>query len=67
MNTVDINWNVDVTGYFNGMPCEVTEEHHIILPHWGKMGFSESRQFIESKEFQALRRVGIEVHSGGYS
>lgn len=65
MNTtignVSCNWNS--TGAFNGIPCVVGAEYHIILDKQGKT----TREFIESEEFQMLEKAGIEVHSGAYS
>ena len=61
--TISTNWDITVSGYFNGKPCEVFEEYHIIIPK-GKMTTTE---FIESEEFQMLQHADFDVHSGGYS
>ena len=55
-------WNYSDTAHFNGIPCRVIEGVDIILDKQGKT----TREFVESEEFQALQRAGIEVHSGAF-
>ncbi len=57
------DWEHTVTGQFNGIPCEVIEEIHIVLDKQGKA----TRDFVDSEEFRVLERAGIAVHSGAYS
>lgn len=57
------DWNIDVSGYFNGIPCRIIEETHIILDKQSKT----ISEFVESPEFQMLEGAGLEVHSGAYS
>ena len=57
------DWNIDVTGYFNGIPCKVNEETHVVLDRQGKT----THEFVDSLEFQMLEKAGVEVHSGAYS
>ncbi len=59
----DTEWNYSDTAHFNGIPCRVSEEVHIILDKQDK----STREFVESEEFQMLGNAGIEVHSGAYS
>ena len=56
-------WENTITGEFNGIPCKVIEEVHIIL---NKQGMT-TKDFVASEEFRVLERAGIEVHSGAYS
>jgi hypothetical protein len=58
-----ITWNYDDTVHFNGIPCQVIEEYHIILDKQGKT----TSEFVESEEYKMLEKVGIEVDSGAYS
>lgn len=62
-NNQQLSWEWSDTRHFNGIPCEVIEETHIILDKQGKT----TKEFVESKEFQMLENAGIEVHSGAYS
>ena len=65
MNITDTSnqeWNIDPTGFFNGIPCQVIESIDVILDRQGKT----TREFVESEEFQMLERAGIEVHSGPF-
>lgn len=64
--TISSSINVDYTGYFNGKPCQVSEDWHIILPQ-KDLSIKAIHAFVESEEFQMLENAGIEVHSGGYS
>ena len=57
------DWNYDISSQFNGIPCRVIEETHIILDRQGKT----TTEFIESEEFKSLENAGVEVHSGAYS
>ena len=59
----NLMWNPDDSMHFNGIPCQVIEEYHIILSRQGKT----TNEFVESNEFQMLEKSGIEVHSGAYS
>ncbi|KKL67833.1 hypothetical protein LCGC14_2131020 [marine sediment metagenome] len=63
ITTNKTDWDYTDTTHFNGIPCRVIEEVHIILDRQGKT----TREFVESKEFQMLEDAGIEVHSGAYS
>lgn len=56
--TSNTSWNTDYTGYFNGKPCRVFEETHITLP----FGDMNTREMVESEEYQMLTRAGVEVH-----
>ncbi len=63
MDTSNQAYNWTRTGEFNGIPCRVIEECHIILDRQGK----STREFAGSEEFQMLENAGIEVHGGAYS
>ena len=57
------SFNWDRTGEFNGIPCKVHFNTHIVLEKQGK----STSDYVESVEFQMLERAGLEVHSGTYS
>lgn len=63
VTATNTDFNTDYTGYFNGKPCRVIEECHVILDK----GDKTTREFVESEEFQILENAGFEVHSGAYS
>ena len=60
-NQTEYNW--DRAGEFNGIPCRVIEEWHVILDAPGK----STREFVALEEYKALWDAGFEVHSGPYS
>jgi len=57
------HWSYTQSSEFNGIPCVVYQETHIIL----HKGDKTTADFVESEEFQMLENAGIEVHSGAYS
>lgn len=59
--TNQLNWNYTDTMHFDGIPCQVIEETHIILAKQGET----TREFVD--KFSFLTEAGIEVHSGHYS
>ena len=61
--TNNTEWDYSDTAHFNGIPCRVSEEVHIILDKQNK----STKEYVESEEFQMLENAGIEVHSGAYS
>ena len=56
--TTNIDCNYDNTGYFNGRHCRVTEGYDITLD-FGEM---DTRQMIESQDFQILFKAFGDVH-----